>query len=632
MSQLLRPHQVVSVLFILGLTIRGAAQVIPTSGTPPGPRTGMIVGQVVDATTGAPVPEAIVQLSMPMYSLNPAAPRGRVMADAEGRFFFTDLAAGEYYVGATKDGYASGSYGQRQAGESGLRLALTEGERRTDIKLRVWKYAVIAGTVVDEAGEPVVGVAVRALIKEIVAGRAQFGSASYLVPSGLTDDRGMFRLPRVQPGTYAVVAPSMQTTVPVSVMNTWDAATLRTELFWAGMYEVSPLGQPRTQQIGDFALMTLSGVLIPPPESATGRLSVYKTTYFPSAATAAEARPISVGAGEERADLTITLRPVPAVRVSGRLVTPDGSAPPPTSIRLVGQSMADVTTPSMPSGTAEVGFETATGVSDASGRFTLLGVPPGEYVLNQADMFLSRAAREGRTAYWVSQRIAVGGQDVDDLVVNVRRALRVEGRVELKDAVPGPQSSPRIGGIAFEAPSGDPGARFFVEVPQNGQFATAAAGGRYFARPSEIGGRFVVSVTLDGKDITDRAFDLQADATTFVVTFTDRPTKVSGTVRDARGAASPTAVALAFPVDPQQWLNYGASPRNLKSASMTQTGVYTFDHLPPGDYYLVAIELAESGGWKDPKALAALAGKATRLTIAAGDGPKAIDLSLKTIR
>ena len=58
------------------------------------------------------------------------------------------------------------------------------------------------------------------------------------------------------------------------------------------------------------------------------------------------------------------------------------------------------------------------------------------------------------------------------------------------------------------------------------------------------------SITLDGKDITDRAFDLQADATSLVVTYTDRPSKVTGTVTDARGAASATAVVLAFPVDP----------------------------------------------------------------------------------
>ncbi len=102
---------------------------------------------------------------MPKYLENPAAPGGRVMADGEGRFFFTDLPAGRVLPASEKDGYAPGEYGDRRAWGQSQLLSLAEGERLTDITLKVWKYGVIAGTVVDEAGEPVVGVAVRALIK-----------------------------------------------------------------------------------------------------------------------------------------------------------------------------------------------------------------------------------------------------------------------------------------------------------------------------------------------------------------------------------------------------------------------------------------------------------------------------------
>lgn len=292
--------------------------------------------------------------------------------------------------------------------------------------------------------------------------------------------------------------------------------------------------------------------------------------------------------------------------------------------------MTEVVTRGLASGPDYVGFETVTGMSDATGRFALLGVPPGEYVLTHATAFLSRAPQQGQPAYWISQRISVGTDDLPDLTIELRPALRVEGRVEFRGASGSLPAAVANAPIMFETPFGEPG-QFAVQAVK-GVFATVGAGGRYIVRPYELAGWVVQSVTLGDKDITDRTFDLQADTTSLVVTFTDRPSKVSGTVRDARGAASPTAVVLAFPVDPERWSGYGVSPRTLKSALTTQSGVYTFEHLPPGDYYLIAVDAAGAEGWKDPKVLEALATWATKLTVATGDTPKTVDLNVQAIR
>ena len=184
--------------------------------------------------------------------------------------------------------------------------------------------------------------------------------------------------------------------------------------------------------------------------------------------------------------------------MAGRLVAPDGSVPPPTTIRLVGAAMTDVITRGLVSGPEYVGLETVTGMSDASGRFTLLGVPAGEYVLTHANRFLSRAIQQGQPAYWISQPVTVGKDDLLDLAVMLRPAHRVEGRLEYRG---GSTPQPAVAGIAFETPFGEPG-QFFVQATK-GAFSAIAAGGQYIARPTETGGWFVQSVTLGGKDITD---------------------------------------------------------------------------------------------------------------------------------
>jgi hypothetical protein len=361
-------------------------------------------------------------------------------------------------------------------------------------------------------------------------------------------------------------------------------------------------------------------------------MGVYRTTFYPSATTAAAATQIALGAGEERTDLAIAVQPEPAVRVSGHLVAVDGSVPPPTTIRLIGETMTDLITSPAPTGPDEVGFQTVSGMSDSTGRFTLLGALPGDYVLTHGSRFLASGMREGKAAYWISQPVKVGTDDISDLAVQVRPALRVEGRVEFLAHGPNPPQA-MAAGIIFETPFGEPG-RFAVEVTRDARasFSTVAAGGRYIVRPYDLFGWFVQSVTAGGKDITDRIVDLQSDLTSIVVTMTDQPTKVSGVVRDARGVASPTAIVVAFPVDPKQWLGYGASPRNLKGALTTSTGVYTFDHLPPGEYEVIAIEAADADDWQDPARLEAFVNDATRLTIAAGETSKTLDLRLKAPR
>ncbi len=620
---------------LLALAGHGAAQTIPTNAAPPGPRTAMILGRVVDATTGAPVPEAIVLINLPRYSATlPTTPHGRVMADGEGRFFFADLPAGDYYLQASSPGYQWGEYGQRKPMGPYLSLPLAEGEHRADVKLPLWKYAVITGTVLDEAGEPVVGVTVRALGREVLGGRVQYGTTEVredLVPTAVTDDRGVYRLSQLLPGTYLVAVPSTQNTVPVEFLSGGNV-TARNELAYAGVAEVGPVGQPGTLQNGGVALLTSSRMQVPPATPASGRMQIYRTTFYPGATTVGDAMPMVVKAGDERSGITITLRPSPAVRITGRLVAPDGSAPPPMGIYLAGEASQDVIVRRPPPNNSN--FDTAVSLSDASGRFTFLGVPPGEYVLRQSSPFLVRALQTGEPTFWVSQTLTVGATDMNDIVVEARPALRVAGRFEFRSA--GGLQTPHGAATAFlslETPFAEtPGAAVQVLLSNGPAFETLVAGGQYFLQPNESRGWFTQSVTVGGKDYTNRVFDLTEDTTSIVIVMTDRPSTISGTVKDARGSASATAMVLAFPTDRQRWTGYGRSARDLAAVNTSTTGRYTIPHLPAGEYFVIAIEADDADDWQDPKVLAQLSTRATKITVGGGDGTRTLDLNVSGVR
>jgi hypothetical protein len=459
----------------------------------------------------------------------------------------------------------------------------------------------------------------------------------WAVPTATPDDRGMFRIAAQAPADYAIVVPSTEASVPVDVLHSFPQnSSLRGDLLMAvqpnggsdanAVYETFPLGQSRAQQIGGVALLTMNGVQIPPPLGAAGRLDVYPTTFYPAAATVSAAALITLKAGEERTEISVKLRPTPTVRVSGRLITPSGAPPGPTVVRLIGAPALDI---------ADEGFETAVGMSDANGRFSLLGVPPGEYVLKTNDRFISLAEQQGKSGLWALQPLAVGSTDVDDLAITMRLPVIVKGHFEYHSttgAPPGARETLRRL-VMFERPTGERG---FAAQVANDAFSIAATGGQYIVRPITLSSSTeaptwtVESVMIDGKDVTDAVIDLAAD-TSLVVTYTDRHSPVSGLVKDGRGAASATAVALIFPTNPERWMNYGADPRLLQSAPADRNGAFTFGDMPAGDYFAIAIDGADADNWTDPKMLALLARQATKLTVTAGES-KTVDLTQKVIR
>ena len=179
---------------VLTLPLIAGAQETVTPADTTG--TGLIVGQVVDAASNNPLNGVVVRLSgrpAPDAIPGASAPSAlQVMTGADGRFVFRDLPKGSFTIISTKGGYLDGAYGRLRPGGGVQPVAFEDGQRVGVVSLSMWKHAAISGTIVDEAGEPVIGVPVRAMRRTTaLIGRRRFVNAG----TSSTDGRGMYRIP-----------------------------------------------------------------------------------------------------------------------------------------------------------------------------------------------------------------------------------------------------------------------------------------------------------------------------------------------------------------------------------------------------------------------------------------------------
>ena len=648
---------------------------------PPPPATGLIVGQVVDGATGRPVPGAIVSLvastaslvasglvapgEVEMTAAGPAVPM-RMITDAEGRFVLRNLAKGRYSFSATANGYLIGQYGQGRAGGPGYPIELEEGEKVFDATIRLWKAATITGTVLDEANEPTVGVSVRTLRRAFSGGRLRWLPST----TAQTDDRGFYRIAGLSPGDYAVAVVGSTSTLPAATADAYmetmmsgqsgTTSPLYRDLTSSGAPSPSMLNGIR---VGDFVVqptISLGRNLLPPAPGDDGKMLVYQTVYHPAATSVAQLTVITLGSGEEKTGIDLHLRLVPTFRVSGTVNGLEGPVAN-MGVKLLPATADDFAT--------ESGLEVANTATDAQGDFTFFGVPPGAYTLKVLKMPrpLPTPMSEGMVlvssgaggvafgtsigatpppppplptdpTFWATLPVTVAEANVSGLTVSLRPGYRVAGRVEFEGTRdrPTPEQIQRMSVGLTPLDS-----RFSVvvtpgRISPDGQFRTLGfPPGKYLVNIASGGPGLewrLKAATFGGRDVSDEPLEISgSDIEGVVLILTDKPTQLSGTVRNAQGQGDGQADVVIFPADHQLWKQYGVNPRRARSIRATKTGAYSIQGLPAGDYHLVAVDSTSTRDWQDPKFLDAAARVATRVTIVEGD-KKTLDLKTTRIR
>lgn len=623
---------------------------VPTRDRPAVAATGtaVVAGVVVSADERQqPVRRASVLLA----SGQVVVPRTAV-TDDEGRFTFTGLPAGNYTLAAQKPAWVAAVYGSRMPGDSqGIPIAVIDGQRVEGLRISIARGAVVAGTIRFTSGAPASGVQVQVMRARMVDGRRQM---TMVAAPAQTDDQGAYRVFGLPAGDYVVQARSQQALNPFQTGTTRQVT--ESEVRW---------GEQQLAQ--SKALIAASAESDAPPP--LGPTVTYSAVYFPGTALVSDAAVITLPAGAERANTDFALALVPTGRVTGTVLLPDGTPAAGASIVLEPEGGNDGDLLGMLTGGGR-------GAAGRDGTFTISGVTPGQYRVvvrgtprragapeqTDADMAMAQAMAmagalsgmlggggENPATLWAIDAVGVNGQDVGPITMQLREGLTVEGTIVTEAGSP-PADAEAVRISVARPASSDPMVAMMARMLTTSAGTTKADGtfavrglmpGKYAIAlsgkpmrqstvlpgvPPATTGWVVTSIKWRDRDLADAGVDVQSDApvTGVVVTLTNRPSELSGTVIDVAGRPTGAFPIVVYSVDRSFW---GVGSRRVVQAQPASDGKFLVIGLPAGEYYMAAVTRLEPGDLENRQFLEELVPAAVRLSIASGE-KKTRDLKL----
>lgn len=545
----------------------------PRDGRPPVPGTATLSGVVVMADSMAsPVRRAVVEVG------------GEVtLTDDSGRFSFGKLQAGSYFVIATKDGFLPAAYGAKRPAGPGIGVDVRDGQRVTDVRLAMLRGSVLAGMVVDGAGQPAGGVEVRAFRDGIDANTGQKLPLPVTIGRGetLTNDKGEYRFYGLEPGDYIVSAggvPSVETM----------RATTDDDVRYAQQLLKSPPGVPLDNSIRR-----------PAAAMSPGR-GQGVPMYSPSGESAGEASRVTLGVAEERQGIDVVRRSVGAGIIKGNV---SGSF---AAIRDGGKvHLVDVASP----------FTDAVGWDPVRGSFTFTGVAPGRYdviALGENGGFRGRSE-----AYVVSRSDSA-------LVLQLQPGATIAGRLVFQTTT-GQPVDPTLVRLSLTGATRADFPYRASPVKPDGTFTwTAVPAGNYrlgvTTAPNLQPGWRAKSATVGGQELLDGILDVGAVGNSeIVITLTDARSAITGTLQGPDGTPVNDYSVLVFSADRTFWRPMS---RRTQIVRPNSSGVYSLRDLPEGDYLIVALADVEAGQWHSADFLAELAPFAIKVSLADGEKRK----------
>jgi hypothetical protein len=483
-----------------------------------------------------------------------------VTTDETGRYSFTRLVPGRYFIALHGPGYRA------ELEDVFLRSG-------TQLKATLFKRAVLEGRITDDAGQPMAGIEVCALRRGRVAERAELVPTEYAI----TGNDGVYRLSRSPARAGVTLGP-----------GEFVLAVIPTGCFLA------ETGRPR-------GALPLAGMV---------------PTYFPGTTSFRDATVVTVNGDEQQSGFDIKLRRGPSTRLEGRIAPLPRTLLPPVARVILEPPEGEVPITRVlnvgPDG--RFAFE---GV--LPGEYRLI-VPP-TYRLNDRSVWATETVTvSGAPAQTVNittkpTAIVSGRIDFDGapmLLPGVRVFLTVNLAAVRENSRIDPALLPTCFGIVgsdgrFSIPGVMPGAYVFTVsgADARGWVLDAATIPAAPGAASERRDVFNLPFTIPEEvDVVDATLSMTRAASTLQVM-----------LRDPDGQPVSNMDVVLFAADPKYW--YPAS-RRLTRQRAGVSGNVTFNNLPQGDYIAAAAGFLPAD-WNTAPRLEALAAAGTRVRLDKSD-------------
>jgi hypothetical protein len=325
--------------------------------------------------------------------------------------------------------------------------------------------------------------------------------------------------------------------------------------------------------------------------------------YFPGSPQIESAQVLQLTSGSDLSGTDLTFAASPVVRVTGKAVDFMGQP-------LVGRVMLNVSRRSASVTTDPRVVKTGTG-----GSFEFTEVAPGDYVIQAIDELGFGGPEFG------SEYVTVTDRDPPPVTVTTSHGVTLEGRFIVEGMENPPMRAYSLHATPLDPDRSPPGGRgpAGMGIRDDGQFyLTGLHGAMRMSAPGTLPGWYLKSMTIGGVDVTDRSYDFgfaEATLTDAEIVLSATSAAIAGSIERQADGAAVAAVVIAFSTNRDAWVD---DSRHIKRISSAANGSFEVTGLPPGEYFVAAVDVSAGLDLHAPETLESLVPRAARVTAREG--------------